>query len=237
MRISFLEDDVAQAEVLKDWLTSDGHTCTHYVDARSFLKEVHRESYDLFILDWELSDLSGLEVLERIREQGDWNTPVLFITQRDNENDIIRALEHGADDYMIKPVSQKLLLARVNALFRRKKNHNNEGSILAFGPYRIHTEEASVTVNGETVELTEKEYQLALMLFSNVGRLLSRDHMLETIWGVGPGLATRTVDTHISRLRRKLTLTPENGWRLKAVYHHGYRLEKLRSRETQEEPR
>ncbi len=231
MRIAFLEDDTAQADVLKDWLSAAGFSCMHYPDARSFLKEVHRESYDLFILDWELPDHSGIEVLGRIRSQGDWNTPVLFVTQRDSEDDVVHALENGADDYMIKPVSEKLLLARINALLRRNKKNDSESDVLEFGPYRIHTQECSVTVDGEPVDLTEKEYQLALMLFSNVGRLLSRDHLLETIWGVGPGLATRTVDTHISRLRRKLSLTPEHGWRLKAVYHHGYRLEKLRSRE------
>nr|WP_281397617.1 helix-turn-helix domain-containing protein [endosymbiont of Lamellibrachia barhami] len=83
-------------------------------------------------------------------------------------------------------------------------------------------------VSGEvSIELTEKEFQLAWILFSNVGRLLSRDHLLETVWGFGPGLVTRTVDTHMSRLRRKLSLVPENGWRLKAVYHQGYRLEQL----------
>lgn len=89
------------------------------------------------------------------------------------------------------------------------------------------TSDKSLTRNGVLIDLTEKEYQLAAMLFANIGRLLSRNHMLEAIWGVGPELATRTVDTHISRLRRKLALLPENGWRLKAVYQHGYRLEKV----------
>ena len=99
--------------------------------------------------------------------------------------------------------------------------------MLEFGTYRISRDPGRITRDGQHVELTEKEFKLASMVFNNIGRLLSREHLLEAVWGVGPGLATRTVDTHISRLRRKLALVPENGWRLKAVYHHGYRLERV----------
>ena len=137
------------------------------------------------------------------------------------------ALTEGADDYMTKPASRVITLARIDALGRRSQQEGQGEKLLEYGSYRFNTTDKSLTRNGEPVELTEKEYQLALMLFTNIGRLLSRNHMLEAVWGVGPELATRTVDTHISRLRRKLALLPENGWRLKAVYQHGYRLEKV----------
>jgi DNA-binding response OmpR family regulator len=149
---------------------------------------------------------------------------VFFITHRDDEADIVEALEKGADDYLVKPVSREVTLARVKALVRRHTGHQE---ILKIGDLILDKEVKKVLLGGEPLEMTEKEFQLAWMLVSNVGRLLSRDHLLETIWGVGPDLITRTVDTHISRLRRKLKLTPENGWRLKAIYHQGYRLEQL----------
>lgn len=234
MRIAYLEDNPAQAEVLIDWLTEAGYNCRHYADVPAFFKEVRRESFDLFVLDWELPGTSGIEVLKRIRSQVDWDAPVLFITQRDGNDDIVLALETGADDYIVKPISKNVTLARIKALLRRSNRDEKKGTTLEYGAYRIQTQEGLITVSGVPIELTEKEYQLALMLFSNVGRLLSRDHMLEMVWGVGPGLATRTVDTHISRLRRKLALAPENGWRLKAIYHHGYRLERVSQAEVKD---
>ena len=227
MRIAFLEDEQPQAEVIKSWLHSAGHSCRHFAKASLSLKEVRRESYDLLILDWELPESSGIEVLRSVREQHDWRVPVLFMTNRDHESDIVTALTEGADDYMTKPASRVITLARIDALGRRSQQEGQGEKLLEYGSYRFNTTDKSLTRNGEPVELTEKEYQLALMLFANIGRLLSRNHMLEAVWGVGPELATRTVDTHISRLRRKLALLPENGWRLKAVYQHGYRLEKV----------
>ncbi len=227
MRIAFLEDDQPQAEVIKNWLNAADHSCRHFAKATLFLKEIRRESYDLLILDWELPESSGIEVLHSVRAQSDWRVPVLFMTNRDSESDIVKALAEGADDYMTKPVSRGITLARINALGRRSQPEREDEQVLEYGSYQLNKPVKRITRNGEPIEVTEKEYQLAAMLFSNIGRLLSRNHILETVWGVGPGLATRTVDTHISRLRRKLALQPENGWRLKAVYQHGYRLERI----------
>lgn len=227
MRIAFLEDDLAQAEVIQSWLHAAGHSCRHFGKANLFLRDFRRESYDLLILDWELPESSGIEVLRDVRAQGDWRVPVLFMTNRDSESDIVQALAEGADDYMTKPVSREITLARINALSRRSQPAAVGDQPQQYGGYRFNPVNKNLTHDGEPVELTEREYQLASMLFANLGRLLSRNHMLEEIWGVGPALTTRTVDTHISRLRRKLALLPENGWRLKAVYQHGYRLERI----------
>jgi len=227
MRIAFLEDDSSQAEVIQSWLQAAGHSCQHFSKANQFLRDFRRESYDLLILDWELPESSGIEVLGSIRARSDWHVPVLFMTNRDSESDIVQALAEGADDYMTKPVSREIALARINALGRRSQPLGAGDQPLQYGSYRFNPVNKSLTCDGEPVELTEREYQLANMLFANLGRLLSRNHMLQEIWGVGPALTTRTVDTHISRLRRKLALLPENGWRLKAVYQHGYRLERI----------
>ncbi len=227
MRIALLEDDPVQAVVLKGWLEAVDHACQHFVDARSFQRGFRRESFDLLIMDWELPESSGIEVLRWVREYADWHIPVLFVTARDSERDIVYALEQGADDYMTKPVSRSVTLARINALARRAGGAARDDSILEMGAYRIDRRSGIITHAGRSVDLTEKEFKLAVMLFGNIGRLLSRDHLLETVWGLQAGIATRTVDTHMSRLRQKLRLTPEEGWRLKAVYHHGYRLERV----------
>lgn len=229
MRIAFLEDDPAQAQIIIEWLQAAGHSCHHHGHAQSFLSNLRRESYDLLILDWELPESSGIEVLNWVRDHFDWPIPVLFVTNRDNEQDIVQALEQGADDYMVKPPSRQVTLARIGALARRGKQARNENSALEYGRYRFDQAAEQLQLDNRPIALTDKEYQLARLLFDNAGRLLSRDHILESVWGFGPGLATRTVDTHVSRLRRKLNLTAENGWRLKAVYQHGYRLEAVSS--------
>jgi DNA-binding response OmpR family regulator len=227
MRIACLEDDPVQSAVLKEWLEAEDYICHTFDNADAFVKELRRESYDLLIMDWELPKSSGIELLGWVRNDLHLDTPVFFITHRDSESDVVRALETGADDFLSKPVSKEMTLARVKALGRRHAGQAGRKDILEIGDFRLDRELKSIILSGESIEMTEKEFQLAWMLFSNVGRLLSRDHLLETIWGVGPDLVTRTVDTHISRLRRKLGLVPERGWRLKAVYHQGYRLEQF----------
>ncbi|MCP3870660.1 MAG: response regulator transcription factor [Gammaproteobacteria bacterium] len=227
MRIAFLEDDLPQAEVLKDWLAGAGYSCLHFETAKSFLRAFRQESFDLLVLDWELPESSGFEVLGWVREYEEWRIPILFVTHRDSEEDIVAALSAGADDYMIKPVSREVTLARVGALARRSGVSPDSQAIRQVGDFKVLVQDGAILYKDQPVDLTGKEFKLAMMLFGNVGRLLSRNHMLETVWGVGPELATRTVDTHISRIRRKLRLTPEFGWKLKAVYHHGYRLEQM----------
>lgn len=224
MRIAYLEDDTVQSGVMKEWLEAEGYVCRVFDNADAFMHELRHETYDLLIMDWELPGKSGVEVLSWLRGDREWDLPVFFITHRDGERDIIEALEKGADDYLAKPVNREVMLARVKALVRR---HSARREFIRISDFTLNKERKTLTLKEVPVEMTEKEFQLAWMLFSNIGRLLSRDHLLESIWGFGPGLMTRTVDTHISRLRRKLGLTPENGWRLKAVYHQGYRLEQL----------
>lgn len=219
--------------MVKLWLDEVGHHCHIFATGRDFMRAIQRDSFDLLILDWLLPDISGIEVLGSVRQRLDWHIPVLFVTRMDSEDDIVRALEQGADDYMTKPVQQRVLLARLHALDRRSGSGANDSRqpVLELPPFRLVPAEHRIERDGEPVELTQKEYELALFLFRNEGRILSRGHILESIWGTSPNLNTRTVDTHASRLRQKLKLQPEHGWRLSAVYQHGYRLECLESNE------
>jgi DNA-binding response OmpR family regulator len=220
-----LEDDPEQAQVTELWLTEAGHSCSWAETGQAFKRQVRNSSFDLLIIDWMLPDTSGEEVLVWTREFIDQQVPILFVTRRDREEDIVRALEQGADDYMVKPVKRLELLARIHALGRRSQQSVRESHVLQFGALQIDTVERSVLCNGEAIALTPKEFELALFLFSNPGRLLSRGHILESVWGRRPDLNTRTVDTHISKLRRKLGLDTDQSCRLTAIYHHGYRLE------------
>lgn len=229
MRIALLEDDIDQADLVCAWLRSADHNVRHYSTSRDFLRGVLRDSYELLVLDWMLPRMDGLEVMQRVRESLRNYTPILFITAHDQEDAVVRALEAGADDYMPKPLAQREFLARVTALGRRSGGFVAQ-RIEEIAPYDIDVERKTISFKGQPVELTHREYDLAAFMFRHVGSVISRAHILESIWGMhGADLNTRTVDTHISRLRKKLNIKEENGWQLSAIYQHGYRLERLGS--------
>ena len=221
MNILLLEDDKAQAEMATGWLREAGHEVQHFSDAGAILSALPQSNYDLIVLDWELPESSGMAVLGEIRARVNWHVPVLFVTQRDAEEDIVNALQSGADDYMVKRASKAEFIARVTALGRRLANESLEFEV---GTYRFIPLSRKAFFAGEEIKLTAKEFDLALYMFRNLGRLLARDQILRDIWGVS-GLNTRTVDMHISRIKKRLAISPENGYRMKTVYQHGYRLE------------
>ena len=225
MRIAILEDDPDQLALLERWLAQDGHDVHGYLTGRETMMRAARESFDLFILDWQVPDVPGTEVLQWVRNNISRTVPILFVTVRDSEQDIVFALESGADDYMIKPARQNELLARVHALLRRAYPREDE-KLLSFPPFEIDIQRSEIRRAGARIELTPKEYDLAVVLFRNIGRLMSRGHLQESVWGRAGELATRTVDTHVSQVRKKLDLRVETGYRVVPVYNYGYRLEK-----------
>ena len=224
VRIAILEDDPDQLALLTRWLVQDGHDVHGYLTGRETMTRATRESFDLYVLDWQVPDVPGTEVLQWLRNNVSRRVPILFVTVRDSEQDIVFALESGADDYMIKPARQNELLARVHALLRRAYPREDEKQ-LSFPPFDIDIERSEIRRAGAKIELTPKEFDLAVVLFRNIGRLMSRGHLQEAVWGRSGELATRTVDTHVSQVRKKLDLRTESGFRVVPVYNYGYRLE------------
>lgn len=227
MRICLLEDDLPQAELLKSWLQEADYEIDHGATSRDFLQLMKKQSYDLAILDWEVPDFSGVDVLEHLRGPLDWDGLILFTTQHDAENDVAKVLRAGADDYLVKPLRKQELLARLVSLGRRK-NIMQEENTLKLGPIELHKQDEQVTLNGEVVKLTAKDFQLTKYMLEHVGELVSREQLLKTIWGISETVNTRTVDVHMSRIRRKLEINPDMGFRIKTIYQYGYRLEKVR---------
>jgi two-component system, OmpR family, response regulator RegX3 len=226
MRIVFLEDDVAFATELISSLQAAGFEVDHKISGRDCLKAFNQNQYDIALIDWEVPEMSGVEVLESLKLKGSY-PPVIFITGRDAEEDVIAVIEAGADDYIVKPVNPKILIARINALYRRSNRNASGNELVDYGALIVDFGKRKFTFNDNVVRLTEKELDLALYLFSQVGVLLSRAHLTKVVWGTTPDIDTRTLDVHISHLRSKLNLLPQHGWRLISVYHQGYRLERL----------
>ncbi|MCR6668261.1 MAG: response regulator transcription factor [Methyloversatilis sp.] len=225
-RIALLEDDPVQVEILGSWLCAAGHDIHTFMRSRDLMREAVRESYDLLLIDWELPDLPGADVLRWLRNERGLTTPVIFVTARQDENDIVTALAAGADDYIVKPARRMELLTRIEAVLRRSRPPADQPVIDA-APYQFDMNSHTARLNGEVIDLTEREFELAVFLFRNVGRLVSRGHLLESLWGRKGDVPTRTVDTHMSRVRSKLALRPENGYRLASTYNYGYRLERV----------
>lgn len=227
MRVALVEDDTHVGQLMSLWLEEAGNHYQLFASGSAFQKAALRESFDLVILDWMLPDSSGDKLLSWLREHLEWRVPVVFVTARDSEDDIVRGLSLGADDYIVKPVRRNELLARIQAVTRRTQGPAENKGQLHMPPYEINLDTRTVLLSGEPLDLTQKEYELVLFLFRNAGRLLSRGHILESVWGQRSDLPTRTVDTHMSRIRSKLALGVNNSWRLSAIYNQGYRLESV----------
>jgi DNA-binding response OmpR family regulator len=227
MRIAVLDNDRSQADLICQVLTSAGHTCQTFDSGKDMLANLRKDSFDMLILDWQVSDLGGAEVLRRAKEKMSSATPMMFITNSSAEDDIVAGIGAGADDYMIKPLRRGELVARVQALLRRAYPTQNGAEQLQFGPYIFETRPGRLLMDGNVIDVTHKEFYLALLFFRNIGRPLSRAYIHEAVWIRETAVPSRTMDTHVSRVRNKLHLRPENGFRLVPVYSYGYRLEKL----------
>jgi len=231
VRIGLLEDDLNQVELINLWAKETGDHLQSYKTGKSFRDAFVEESFDMLILDWHLPDTTGIKELDWIRCELLSNIPVLFITSRDSEQSVIEALEHGADDYMVKPVSKNITIARLKALQRRHQiksessiEANSNNPISQFAPFKINQNDKVISVDGEAIKLTNKEFELASYLFHQAGSLVDRQTLMEAVWGTVADLNTRTVDTHISRIRSKLGISPAIGWQLSNIYQRGYRL-------------
>ena len=221
MRIAILEDDPSQLELLSYWLRAAGHHTHAFERGSEFVRAFKHETFDALVLDWNLPEVSGIEVLREVRLHS--RVPTIFTTARDQERDAVIALTAGADDYLVKPIRRMELLARLDAVTRRF----GEAAVFEVGVFLVDGRMRSITRDKQPLKLTPKDFNLASLLLQNVGRLLSRGHIREAIWGQIAASSSRSLDTHVSRVRVKLQLTPEHGWRLSGVYGHGYRLDRL----------
>jgi DNA-binding response OmpR family regulator len=232
MKVDLLEDDPDQAALLRVWLESEGHVVRWYRSGADLTRALHRDVPDVLLLDWMLPESSGIDILTWVRKSFLGQLPVIFITAQDREEQVVMALEAGADDYLIKPARRRELMARIQAIGRRsgtaQPTSTASNTVSGTAPYTFDLPSRVASLDGKSIDLTNKEFELAVHLFSCMGRLVTRAALLERVWGRdSAAVSTRTVDAHISRIRKKLELDERHGWRLISIYQHGYRLERM----------
>lgn len=227
-RILIVEDERAVARGLEYALASEGFLVTWARDGRQALALTEQDKPDLILLDIRLPDLSGFDVCRQLRAGGH-RQPILILTARDEEVDKVLGLELGADDYIVKPYSLREVISRVRAQLRRAYGELSAASIQrseVFGDVVVDAERLLVSKSGRPIDLTPTEFRLLNHLLSNAGRPLSRDHLIETVWGYDSELDyDRTVDVHMRRLRQKLEDDPANPRYLLTVRGVGYKFQ------------
>ncbi|MDA8343933.1 MAG: response regulator transcription factor [Thermaerobacter sp.] len=217
-RILIAEDEPTLRQVTCDYLASEGYRVVPAGDGEEALSLFASEHPDLLVLDWMLPGLSGLEVARRVRSQG--RTPIIMVTARGEEPDIIVGLELGADDYLVKPVSLRQLVARVRAVLRRTNAATQNDDLVTLGSLRIDFLGQTVECAGQAVALTTAEFKLLSVLARSPGRVFSRLQLMEAALGDYYEGYERTIDSHISHLRRKLLVEHM----IQTVHGSGYKL-------------
>ncbi len=225
-RALVVEDDPDIVELLEHYLAGDGWSVDSTGDGAAALRRLRAETYQLLVLDLQLPGLDGLSLCREVRQDRRTRAlPVVMLTARGDESDRIVGLELGADDYIVKPFSPKELVARVRALFRRLEREPEgapvEAGHLRFAELDVDTQRHTVAWAGRPAQLTAKEFALLVALIEAHGRVLSRQRLLEDVWGYSYADGTRTVDVHVRRLREKL---PELAPSIRTVKSLGYRL-------------
>jgi two-component system response regulator RegX3 len=223
-RILIVEDEPSLSDPLAFLLQREGYDTEVAGDGRAALTAFDRAGADLVLLDLMLPGLPGTEVCRELRNRS--SVPIIMLTAKDSEVDIVVGLELGADDYMTKPYSSRELLARIRAVLRRRIDLDlDDGGIVEAGGVRMDVERHSVAVDGREIGMPLKEFELLELLMRNAGRVLTRGQLIDRVWGSDYFGDTKTLDVHIKRIRSKIEPTPSAPSRLVTVRGLGYRFE------------
>ena len=224
-KILVIEDEETFREVLEFMLTKEGFDVVLASDGAEGIRKFNETRPDLVLLDLMLPEVSGTDVCKEIRSKS--ATPIIMLTAKDSELDKVLGLELGADDYVTKPFSTRELLARIRAVLRRgvTEFEDDDQLLVSIGNVRMNLERHEVSVNGQSISLPLKEFELLEFLMRNAGRVLTRGQLMDRVWGsdyVGDG---KTLDVHVKRLRSKIETDPANPQLLTTVRGLGYRFE------------
>ena len=220
-RILVVEDDPAMSVALRDGFEFEKHIVAMATDGEEALRAARDIDHDVIILDVMLPKKSGLDVCRELRKSGN-NTPIIMLTARGQEVDKVVGLKLGADDYITKPFSFMELLARLEAVIRRTRRELPPDEV-AFGDVKLDFRKYQATKRGEPLDLTQREFRILRYFLDHANSVVTREALLHHVWGYDPSAMTRTVDTHVARLRQKIETTPAEPQHLLTVHRVGYR--------------
>lgn len=226
MNILIADDNRQIVSILSEYCKKNNFTVTAVYDGEEALKHVKSSAFDIILLDVMMPKKDGFEVCKEIRTFS--NVPIIMITAKGEDYEKIMGLEFGADDYIVKPFSPGEVIARINAILRRVlpgRETESDPKLFTFDNLVINLNNFSVSINGEEISLTKKEIELLWTLSNNPKKVFTRDDLLDSIWGFDYFGDSRTVDSHIKRLRAKLDSYPHKTWNIKTIWGVGYRFE------------
>ena len=202
-KILIVDDEKDLCEILEFNLESEGYTIDVAYSGEDALKKP-LEEYDLILLDVMMSGITGFKVANVIRKEKKLEMPIIFLTAKTDENDILTGFNVGADDYISKPFSIKEIIARIKAILKRGIKTAKEESQIVFKDLKLNTKKKEITIQGEIINLTRKEYEILHLLIKNMGQYISRDEILKNIWNYDVIVTDRNVDVNIARMRKKI---------------------------------
>lgn len=224
MRVAISDDEQEILDQVASIVTAAGHEVSCYKNGLDIQNALKRETFDVVLLDWNMPGRTGIEVLQWATENIPSCPPFILLTSRPDKSDIVHGLESGAIDYIVKPETDEVIRARIQAAGRRTGG-SGQSRHVNLGPYTLDRMEKTIKVHGEEAKVTAKEFDLVDLFFENLHRPLSRGYLFSRVWGGNVEMETRTIDVHISRLRAKLNLNPENGFVIRTVFGFGYRMD------------
>lgn len=231
MRVALADDEQELLDQIAAIVMSAGHEVETFRNGIDLQRALQRETYDVVMLDWNMPGQTGLDILHWARDNLTAAPPFIMITSRGEKDDVVRGLEAGAVDYITKPESDDVIRARLEAAGRRIGADKPDTDV-QHGKYKLDRKSKGIDFDGKAVAVTAKEFDLIDLLFQNLDRPLSRGYLFSRVWGGNIELETRTIDVHVSRLRSKLELKPENGYVIRTVFGFGYRMDAYIDEET-----
>ena len=225
IKMLIADDNKQITSILEEYAKENGYMPIIALDGADALAKFGSENPDILLLDVMMPIKDGFEVCRDIRKVS--NVPIIMITARGEDFEKIMGLEIGADDYIVKPFSPAEVMARVKAILRRISNEGKDVEIFTFKNLKINFQDYAVTIDGNTIELTKKEFEILWTLATSKNRVFSRDNLLNSLWGYDYYGDNRTVDSHIKRLRAKLDRHDHPDWDIKTIWGVGYKFEVL----------
>lgn len=202
--ILVVDDEAAIRDMVRMALEMDGFNVSDASNAHHAAKVLEQQDIDLILLDWMMPGISGIDFAGRIRREGNTQVGIIMLTAKDDEDDMVRGLDVGADDYIKKPFSTKEMLSRINAVLRRLSSNQLSGDVVSAGKITIDSDQHRVLIDGTNVDFSPTEFRLLHFLLTHPDRVFARDQLLDNVWGNQVYVEDRTVDVHIRRLRKVL---------------------------------